>query len=122
MRIVSLACVGLLAECFHPDGSKGEATCKIRVICFIVLTKSNPWSSVSIRGRLKSFREARKPPPSQGGMGWVFLYAIASLEIRFSEKSLAISFLSLASGRKTMRWPFTMLEGENSFWAITSAE
>ena len=48
-------------------------------------------------------------------------YAIASDEIRFSEKSLAISFLSLASGRKTMRWPFTMLEGENSFWAITSA-
>ena len=26
-----LACVGLLAECFHSDGSKGEATCKIRV-------------------------------------------------------------------------------------------
>ena len=25
-RIVTLACVGY-AECFHPDGSKGEATC-----------------------------------------------------------------------------------------------
>ena len=57
-------------------------------------------------------------PEGRGGLP----YAIASDEIRFSEKSLAISFLSLASGRKTMRWPFTMLEGENSFWAITSAE
>ena len=104
-----------------------------------MVIRVHPWEA-------KTFREARKPPPWRGlgrflyaiasleirfsenfivpcfrALASAMAYAIASDEIRFSEKSLAISFLSLASGRKTMRWPFTMLEGENSFWAITSA-
>ena len=50
------------------------------------------------------------------------LYSIASDEIRFSLKSLATSFLSPGSGRKMMRWPVTMAEGEKSLAAIASCE
>ena len=55
-------------------------------------------------------------PEGRGGLP----YFIASEEMRLSWNPLAMSFLSFTSGRKTMRWLFTMDEGEKFSCAITS--
>ena len=47
-------------------------------------------------------------------------HAIASDEMRFSLNSLATSFLSLGSGRKTILWFLIIAEGEKSSAFSTS--
>ena len=50
------------------------------------------------------------------------LYAIASDDMRFSEKSAATAFFSAASGRNTILWPLIIAEGEKSLAVIVSCE
>ena len=48
-------------------------------------------------------------------------HSITSLDMRFSEKSMATAFLSFTSGRNTILCPLICAEGEKSSACITSA-
>ncbi len=77
-----------------------------------------PASTVDLRVRI--LLKAKSEPKAKGcGLA---AYSIASLEIRFSEKSIATAFLSSTSGRNTMRWLLIIAEGEKSLAAIASCE
>ena len=88
--------------------SDAQKICEIREIC------------VKLIIRVRSFSRGPSPLPHREGWGGS-PYSITSLEMRFSLKSLASSFLRRTSGMKRRLQPLIIAEGENSSLAMVSA-